>query len=374
MDTKQFADKGIVSLGNLYRMAKVMKKAEAGEDIAVGMIGGSITQGSLSSSPKTCYAYLIYEWWVNKFKKSKVTYINAGIGATTSQFAVARVESDLLRLQPDFIITEFSVNDTASDLFKETYEGLIRKILCSESEPAVVILNNVQYNNGMNAQSIHNEIGTAYDLPMVSIKDSLYPEVRDGRIPCRDITPDDLHPNDLGHRAVADIVICLLEKIYYEILAGKAQASYTIRENTVTPNRYMDAIRLNNKNYVPVTAGFITDTEKQEVITDIFKNGWKAKKAKDTIHFEVQGGMISVQYRKTIKRMAPIAKAVIDGDEAHAVILDANFKETWGDCLYLEDLLAAGENKIHTLDITIIYADEASDLDFYLVSVIAANR
>lgn len=72
--------------------------------------------------------------------------------------------------------------------------------------------------------------------------------------------------------------------------------------------------------------------------------------------------------------IAPIAKAVIDGEEENAIILDANFEQNWGDCLYLQDLLVAGEKKIHTLDITIISVDEASDVDFYLVSVIVANQ
>lgn len=374
MDIKQFADKGIVSLGNLYRISKVMKKAAAGDDITVGMLGGSITQGSLSSTPETCYAYLVYQWWVNKFKDSKVTYINGGIGGTTSQFGVARVESDMLLYEPDFIITEFSVNDSATDLFKETYEGLIRKMLDSKSEPALFILNNVQYNDGVNAQAIHNEIGAAYNLPMVSIKDSLYTEVESGRILATDVTPDDLHPNDFGHKIVSEIVINALEKIYKEVFNGNVQDNYKIPDVTVTKNRYMDSIRYNNKNIQPTLNGFTPDLVTQERITDIFRNGFKARRIGDTIHFEVTGGMISVQYCKTIKRIAPIAKAVIDGDEENPIILDANFEQTWGDCLYLQDLLVAGENKLHTLDITITNVDESSDIDFYLVSVIVADR
>lgn len=374
MDIKQYADKGIVGLGNLCRIAKVMKKAADGKDITVGMIGGSITQGSLSSSPETCYAYLVYRWWANKFKDSKVTYINAGIGATTSQFGVARAESDLLSYNPDFVIVEFSVNDKNRAPFQETYEGLIRKILMSPSEPAILILNSVQYDDGASAQEIHNEIGRAYDLAMISMKDSLYAEVAAGRIVRGDITPDDLHPNDTGHKLVSEIVNYILEKIYDEVFSGEYHDSYRIQEQTVTPNRYMDSLRYDNRNIRPALKDFKTDFTKQEQITDIFRNGWKAANKGASIHFEVKGGMISVQYRRTVKRTAPIAKAVIDGDESSAVILDGNFDETWGDCLYLTDLLTGGEDRLHTLDIEIIEADEAGGIDFYLVSVIAADR
>lgn len=374
MDWKQIKDNGIVSYGNLHRISKVMKKAMDGKPVTVGMLGGSITQGSLSSTPNTCYAYLVYQWWAERFKDSSITYVNGGIGGTTSQFGLARAKSDLLSYNPDFIITEFSVNDKATSLFKETYEGLIRKMLIIPTEPAVMILNNVQYDDGVNAQEIHNEIGNHYMLPIVSIKNSLYPEVEAGRIKREDITPDALHPNDKGHRMVADIVIHMLEKIYEKVLAGDVSEVYKVPDTTVTKNRCFDASRYNNKNFQPKRFGFETDTTAQDGITDVFKNGWKANKVGDTIRFEITGGMVFVQYRKTVKRTAPVAKAVLDGKEEQAILLDANFEETWGDCLYLENILIDGESKKHTLDITIIKADETSKLDFYLVSVITANQ
>ena len=46
---------GIVNCGNWYRIKKVMRKAKSGEPITVGFLGGSITQGSLSSEYTNCY-------------------------------------------------------------------------------------------------------------------------------------------------------------------------------------------------------------------------------------------------------------------------------------------------------------------------------
>lgn len=374
VDFKGMAEKGFVNLGNLSRVEKVMKKALSGESITVGMIGGSITQGALSSNPETCYAYLVYQWWAETFKNTTVKYVNGGIGGTTSQFGVARVESDLLKYNPDFIIVEYSVNDSRNDLFKETYEGLVRKILLHSNEPALFILNNVQYNDGVNAQEIHNEIGRGYSLPIVSVKDSLYAEVKAGRINASDLTPDDLHPNDLGHRLVADMVIYALNNIYNMVVEGFIDKAYSLPEHTITKNRYMDSLRYNNKNIKPELKGFESDEVIQEHITDIFRNGWKGRKVGDALHFEVTGGMISVQFRKSVKRIAPKAIAIIDGDNENAIELDGNFEQTWGDCLYLQDLLVGGEVKRHTLDIVITHADKESDLDFYLVSVIVACR
>ena len=172
----------IANRGNLARMKNFMKRALNGERLVLGFIGGSITQGSLATQPNLCYAYHVYEWWKKTFPKAEFVYINAGIGGTTSQFGVARVEEDLLAYRPDFVITEFSVNDESNEHFLETYEGLIRKIYAFETKPAMLLVHNVYYHNGANAQLQHAKIGRYYNLPCVSMQSSIYPEVVAGRI------------------------------------------------------------------------------------------------------------------------------------------------------------------------------------------------
>lgn len=374
MQLENISDKGIVDFGNLYRIGRTMNKAMAGEDITVGMIGGSITQGSLSSTPKTCYAYLVYEWWVKRFPKSRVQYINAGIGGTTSQFGAARVEEDLLAGKPDFIITEFSVNDQNTPFFRETFEGLVRRSLTCDSEPGILILNNVCYNDGTNAQEMHNEVGAYYKLPMVSIKDSLYQLVEAGVLNRADITPDDLHPNDAGHKLVAEIVTNTLDIIYEKVIKEEIDKEYVFPEKALTANCFEDSLRLNNKNTEPSVTGFLADETPKAGITDIFREGFYGRNAGDAISFEAEAGNIAVQYKKTVRRKAPVAAAVIDGDEENPIILDANFEEDWGDCLYLQNLLVGGEKRKHRIDITITEADDESNLDFYLVSIIISDR
>lgn len=69
-----------------------------------------------------------------------------------------------------------------------------------------MLVHNVYYNNGGNAQIMHGQIARHYQLPAVSMQSSIYPEVVAGRIPNREITEDDLHPNDKGHELVASVI------------------------------------------------------------------------------------------------------------------------------------------------------------------------
>jgi len=355
-----------------------MKKAMRGEDIVVGFLGGSITQGCLSSTPETCYAYLVYRWWCEKFPSAKVTYVNAGIGGTTSQFGVARVDSDLLSKDIDFTVVEFSVNDDDNEHFLETYEGLIRKIYRNQKEPAILIVNSVRYDDGVNAQDIHVKIGKAYELPCVSMKPTLYEKILDGTYVSRDITEDDLHPNDEGHGLMSEVIISFLESVYEELKAGKEEADNKLDIQKMTPvsqNAYENSVRYQNDNSEAVMTendGFTADTQPQNDIREIFRRGWTADKKGAHIGFDIEGSCIGVQYRKSVVQPTCIARAVIDGDTGNAKILDGNFEETWGDSLHLDTIAEHLPYGKHHVEIELIETHEDDKVPFYLVSVIGS--
>lgn len=366
----------------MTRLKNLMKRAANGESLVIGFLGGSITQGSLSSTPKTCYAYLVYEWWKKSFPNAAFSFVNGGIGGTTSHYGGARAWKDVLCYRPDIVTVDFSVNDDANEFFEETYEGMLRRLLAAPSAPAVVVLNNVFYDTGKNAQNYHNRIADHYGIPHVSIKDTVYPDVESGKIVRADITPDNLHPNDKGHRLVADEICKLLESIKAEMeeetIAGeniegkstKTEASVLLPA-PLTENAYEHSRLIQIQDNEAILDGFLVDPIEKKGMIDIFKNGWTAAHTNDKISFEIECSCLAVQYRKSVQQPVPKAKAVIDGDEAHAVILDGNFTEDWGDCLYLEPLLHHAEKKVHKIEITVT---DAKDIvrPFYLVSLIVS--
>lgn len=367
--------KGVLNKGNLYRIERAMKKAMRGEAVTVGFLGGSITQGCLSSTPETCYAYLVYRWWCDKFPASAITYVNAGIGGTTSQFGVARADSDLLSKEIDFTIVEFSVNDKDNEHFLETYEGLIRKIYSYRTEPAVLIVNSVYYSDGANAQAQHVRIGKAYDLPCVSMKPTLYEKVQDGTYTSRDVTEDDLHPNDEGHGLMAEVIISFLEMVYEELQSGDEAADNHLDVQKMTPvtrNAYENSVRYQNDNSETVLTeneGFTADGQPQHDIREIFRRGWTADKKGAHIGFDIEGSCIGVQYRKSVAKPACVARAVVDGDMDKAVVLDGNFEETWGDSLHLDTIAEHLPYGRHHVDIELIETHEDDKVPLSLIHI-----
>ena len=359
-------EKGMVNRGNWGPIQNVFRRAGRGEPVTLGFLGGSITQGSLASHQDRCYASLVADWWCRQYPQ--IRFINAGIGGTTSQFGAARVQEDLLQYKPDMVFLEFSVNDETTAFFRETYEGLVRQIL--RSGAALMLIHNVRYDNMVSAEDIHLDIGRHYSLPCVSMRSTIYPLVASGVLPNREITPDDLHPNDKGHELVAAVITAFLAQIQ----KLEPEQAATRMPAPLTANAYETSIRHQNHNASPILEGFTVDDTPQTHITQMFRRGYTARHQGDRIIFQVEGTEIAVQYRKSVRKPAPIAHVVVDDRPETAMRLDANFDEDWGDCLYLDTVLYHGENKLHKVEISIIEAHEDDAVPFYLVSVIGSHE
>ena len=144
---------------NLKRLKNCMKRAEAGEELTIGFLGGSITQGSLATTMENTYAYRVFTWWKQTFPKANFHYVNGGIGGTTSHYGVSRAVTDVLMYQPDFVVVDFSVNDEADTFFQETYEGVVRKLLSWDSKPATTFTSS----SSLQAQNINVDNNNSKD-------------------------------------------------------------------------------------------------------------------------------------------------------------------------------------------------------------------
>lgn len=374
MDIKmadKYLESCIVNRGNWKRLKECMKRAEAGGHLTIGNLGGSITMGSVATRQELCYAYLSHLWWKETFPQADISFVNAGIGATTSQFGVARADEDLLAYRPDVVFIEFSVNDDNEPHFKETYEGLVRRIYCSETKPAVVLLHNAFYDDGHSAEEIHTEIGRYYQVPGVSFKNSVMKKCLDGLIEAKDVSPDNLHPNDLGHSMLAETVKYFLNQVYGEVDVPEEAAVFP--EKPVTKNRYEDSKRYRNPNLrVSAMEGFAVDTQEQRHITEIFRKGWTARQEGAFLECDVNAAALGVQFRRSVAHPAPSAKVIVDGDSEHAVLLNGEYDETWGDLIALQTVFENEEKKEHHIRIELCNTHPDDKVPFYLVSVIEA--
>ncbi len=342
--TDKMYNRALLSEGNTSRLAAAMEKAKNGESITVAAIGGSITQGTAASSTNSCYASRFFSWWQEKFPECEVNTVNAGIGGTDSYLGVHRADEQLLSYNPDVVVIEFSVNDTDKTMNKYSYDSLVRKVLSAENEPAVIPLFTTQ-EDGTSLQDVHKEIGKAYDLPMISYREAVYPEVAAGTINWKDISPDNIHPNDIGHGIIGQLLSRYLDGIYDSDTASLA-AEVTAFDTEGYTNDYYKNAKLVNASQIEYTAdGF--EVGQNKVYTQ-FPENWITEGG-GTLSFDVECQNIGILYLKTTDGKSGTYEVYVDGERKGK--LEGDFSGGWGNYAFPKQVLLAKDTEKHTVEI-----------------------
>ena len=189
-----------------------MNRAKSGESITVAALGGSITEGwGASDRSSTCYAALYADWWRTAFPMSEVTFVNAGIGGTTSYFGAHRLDEAVISKSADVCVIDFTVNDRTDAHFLASYESIIARLLANDV--AVIALYMID-ENGFNVKTAHHKIVEKYRIPSISYADAIWQTFSDGTRVWDDISDDTIHPNDAGHAYTAELFWRYLNSIY----------------------------------------------------------------------------------------------------------------------------------------------------------------
>jgi lysophospholipase L1-like esterase len=343
---------------------KAMAKARRGEPVTLVYIGGSITNGTAASNDTTKYVSLITKWWKNTFKSSKITQINAGIGATGSDIGVFRIQNDVLKYNPDFIVIEFSVNDSEGLWAESTMEGLVRQILSYPSHPAVLMLM-LKQSNGTTAQVSHKKIGNYYNVPMVSFADLIDAQVAKDGVTLASIFSDGLHPLDQGMKYVAQFVTDELQKVYSALPAD----TYIPDTFAKIPTPLIGQVYDKTYNYNSNTLAPISNT-------GWVKNGtgWTAGNPGDEIVFELDGNSISIMYYQ--KKDASRGQAEFWIDNNSHKTFSSYFAEDWGTKNAFGLIDGALKDGKHTLHIKISDQSPSGSTghNFYLSNVLKAGN
>lgn len=331
--------------GDLTRIADVMRRAEAGEKITIGVIGGSITQGSSATRPENNYASLLKKWWEENFPEAEIELINAGVGGTTSYLGVHRVEEDLLSKEPDLVVVEFSVNDANTNFYQKSYDNLIYRILTEDNAPALVLLF-MTMDNGTSAQVNDSMLGFQYGIPMLSYGNAVLDEIKAGSFTWKDISPDNIHPNDRGHAIVGELFSVLFGDIHNrldEIPKEKAAFDHAI----VTKTAYLEATILNTQKIEPIEWGSFTAAD----VDSRFPGNWVTETGEESIVFEVEAANIGIMYRKMINGTGGQYEVYVDG--VNVMTLDADFSGGWGNYQETTEVFADpnGSRQLHRLEI-----------------------
>lgn len=370
--------KSLVQTGNNARLKKAIDKARRGEDVTIAAIGGSITQGAGAIPINTeCYAYKSFVGFCNLVGKGtdeNVHYIKAGVGGTPSEFGMLRYEKDVLRegtVEPDVVIVEFAVNDEGDETKGECYDSLVRKILNSPNKPAVILLFAV-FASDWNLQERLSPVGRAYNLPMVSTRDTVveqfYKKPGQGKVVSKNqFFYDVFHPTSIGHTIMADGIIHLFKTV------DQAEADVDDLDlAAITPplGGEFETVKCLDRKHIPegvkISCGSFEDQDEELQAVEMDMNLFGTKEYPDNwMHVGAKGGTDAFEMDITCSALLLLlkdsgspsfgcAKVFVDGEE----VLMANPRiNGWTHCNPLI-CFRGRESKEYHVEVRMVEGDE----------------
>ncbi len=207
-------------------LPNVIQKLENGETVTIVYFGGSNTRSE-------GYRVMTADWLRGQYPNADIRSVNAGIDGTGSDLGCARLETDVLRHQPDLVFVEFVGNDGGVPESKARIEGIVRQIRKRSRFTDILFVYTVKERDLTSFQSgeyqkgalMQEEVADYYGIPSIHLGVAVSQLVSDGKliftsradvsIPGAVIfTHDSIHPTiPEGHQIYTDTIIRSFEKM-----------------------------------------------------------------------------------------------------------------------------------------------------------------
>lgn len=341
-------ERSLITTGDMTRMANVFERAANGEKITAAYIGGSITEGysdNITLKTEEKWVTMSTEWLGEQFPEAEITYVNAGLSGTPSVLGNVRLERDVLVSDPDIVFVEFAVNDGGEAIYKNAYESLVRTLLTKDKDIAVVLLFTI-VENGHTCQPHMSKIGEKYNLPMISLPDSMWVEIEEGRMTWADYSADQSHPNVEGSKMIRDFVINYFEEVMKSYKDNTGAVDKTLPE-PIFSGDYANMHFLDNTNLEAEVTGFAPSDNSHHW----FKDGWMFRD--DTgasLKFNVTCKKLAMVFKVNNSKMFGAAEIYVDGELSGTV--DSNKSDGWNNPV-AEYIIDGDECSEHTVEIVI---------------------
>jgi lysophospholipase L1-like esterase len=176
---------------------------------------------------------------------STLSVYNAGVPSNTTRDARKRLQSDVLRYQPRIVVMQFGINDSAIDVWQKppatksrvpvedfiaNYRALIAEAQKAKSKVILMTTNPLRWTGKLRelygkppynpdvedgfesaTLALYNDairdLAKELKLPLVDVR-AAYPEFAEKhKASIEEMLSDGMHPNDLGHQLVAELLV-----------------------------------------------------------------------------------------------------------------------------------------------------------------------
>lgn len=179
--------------------------------VLIVAVGSSSTEGIGASTPEKSYPAFM-EFFLNQNTKN-VTFVvvNKGISGDTIGGIEARLDRDVLSLQPQVVILQTGLSDALSgSSTADYYAGLTRVVKKLKKNSSVILMNSQAYpgepSNLMSILTTLNTVAAEQNTPVIDRYGLFSSAIYRNLVKIEDILASDkMHNNDLGYECMGKI-------------------------------------------------------------------------------------------------------------------------------------------------------------------------
>ena len=191
----------------------LLKKGDAGKEIRVAFLGGSITQNGKGHSG------MVPKLLKERLPKAKIMDLNAGLSSTCSTSGAFRLADHVMSRGPlDLLIVEFAVNDDQDAAHSRRdcirgMEGIIRHVRTKSPHTEIVmvhfvneaIMSSIQNGKTPLTISAHEQVAQHYGITSVNVAREVSLAIKNGKYTWKDY--GGVHPKSFGYSIASEMIV-----------------------------------------------------------------------------------------------------------------------------------------------------------------------
>jgi acyl-CoA thioesterase-1 len=205
-------------------LTALSRAARARRDVKVLAIGSSSTVGVGASSPSAAYITKLETSLEGSLKGMDFDVVGRGLSGEVAQGAADRMKREVEETKPDLVVWQVGTNDALRHVSIDSFKNCLRTTLAWLAENKIdVVLIDPQYGDALTKDQYYEQVVAALAEVAREARVLLVDRFEAMRELHRErgdlfyLSADQLHPNDRGHR-------CMAEQLARAIVGGLLQA------------------------------------------------------------------------------------------------------------------------------------------------------
>ncbi len=194
---------------------KTIQKLKTGRKVKIAALGDSLTYGWMVGKG---YLDFLKEMINEKYPSSMPDIIKRGVPGDTAGGGLHRLNSDVIKFDPDIVLVQFGLNDAFSGYSADSFKNNIISIIIhvreqTDAEVLLMTSSALEGNDWLMVEKFYTalkEISEEESVPIALVHEYWEQKISEGTDYQSLVQSDMVHPTELGYCLMAEAVAKIL--------------------------------------------------------------------------------------------------------------------------------------------------------------------